>query len=344
MHNILTHLATAHSLTASAHNYSNSGPGLGAILAVLAVICIIFIAIAILILVSQWRIYKKAGRPGWASIVPFYNIVVWLEMVGEPLWWALLFFVPIVNLVLWVIITNRLAKSFGKGKWFTVGMLFLPFIFYPILAFGKATYTQIFEPTYGISELVKWALIAGVTFCFLEGMVFASGFSSGANSQYHELTIVSGDDGYATDGVYVYSNDTLVEGADPESFVDLGGGYAADNTNGYYEGDLIKGAGGSNLKIVLPSNSDQYSTNFVEDGQKVYYGTDAITGADPATFVDINSGYAKDATHIYNYGSVVTGADLSTFVVEDSPDSSKIYYDAKDKNNYYESGVVVSAK
>lgn len=102
---------------------------------------ILYLAILILLIASLWKIFKKAGKPGWASIIPIYNIIVWLEIVGKPWWWIfLIFFMPVVDIILLIIMIHLLSKSFGKSGWFTVGLLFLGIIFYPILAFGNAKY------------------------------------------------------------------------------------------------------------------------------------------------------------------------------------------------------------
>jgi hypothetical protein len=101
---------------------------------------IIYLAIIILMIVSQWKIYKKAGQPGWASIIPFYNLYILLKIVGKPGWWLILFFIPVVNFVIAIWLTNLLAKSFGKDVGYTLGLIFLPIFFYPILAFGDAKY------------------------------------------------------------------------------------------------------------------------------------------------------------------------------------------------------------
>ncbi len=100
-----------------------------------------FIAIAIIYIAAQWRVFQKAGKPGWAAIIPIYNVLILLEIIGKPWWWILLLlFVPIVNIVLAVWMVNLLSKSFGQGVGFTLGLLFLGFIFYPILAFGNYEY------------------------------------------------------------------------------------------------------------------------------------------------------------------------------------------------------------
>lgn len=101
---------------------------------------IIYIGIIILIIASQWKIFEKAGKPGWAAIVPIYNIVVLLEIVGKPTWWIILMLIPFVNIVVLIMVTHQLSLSFGKGAGFTVGLIFLGIIFYPVLAFGSAEY------------------------------------------------------------------------------------------------------------------------------------------------------------------------------------------------------------
>lgn len=105
----------------------------GVFLLVLGVIVIVGV-------VSLWKIYSKAGKPGWVVIIPIYNYLVLLEIVGRPWWWLILILIPCVNLVISIIVTIDLAKSFGKGTGFGLGLYFLPFIFYPILAFGSSNY------------------------------------------------------------------------------------------------------------------------------------------------------------------------------------------------------------
>ncbi|MCF8348149.1 MAG: DUF5684 domain-containing protein [Bacteroidales bacterium] len=89
---------------------------------------------------TYWRIFEKAGKPGWAALIPIYNTIILLEIVGKPWWWLLLFLIPGVNIIFAVWMTNLLSLSFGKGVGFTIGLLLLSFIFYPILAFSLAEY------------------------------------------------------------------------------------------------------------------------------------------------------------------------------------------------------------
>jgi len=101
---------------------------------------IIYLAIIVFIIVALWKVFVKAGKPGWACLIPIYNIFVLLQIIGKPIWWIILMLIPIVNIVIAIICSIRLAKVFGKGTGFGIGMLLLPFIFYPILGFGDAQY------------------------------------------------------------------------------------------------------------------------------------------------------------------------------------------------------------
>ena len=101
----------------------------------------IYGVILIVLIVANWKLFAKAGQPGWASIIPIYNLVILLQIVGRPTWWiAAILFCPPVGLVFSVIMMVDLAKSFGKGGGFAVGLILLGFIFFPILAFGSSQY------------------------------------------------------------------------------------------------------------------------------------------------------------------------------------------------------------
>jgi len=98
------------------------------------------IAVIALYAIAYWKIFTKAGQPGWASLIPFYNVYIILKIVGREGWWLILYFIPIVSFVIQIIVAIDLAKSFGKGAGFGIGLAFLPFIFGPILGFGDASY------------------------------------------------------------------------------------------------------------------------------------------------------------------------------------------------------------
>jgi len=119
-------------------NYdSSSAVAFGAILGVMLIPGII---IATIVIIAHWKIYTKAGKPGWAAIIPIYNIIVLLEIIGKPIWWVFLILIPCTAPIFAIWATNLLSKSFGQSEGFTVGLVLLPFIFYPILGFGNYKY------------------------------------------------------------------------------------------------------------------------------------------------------------------------------------------------------------
>ena len=98
------------------------------------------LAIIVLMVVSMWKVFVKAGKPGWGSIIPIYNWILLLEIAGKPMWWFILLFIPLVNLVILILVSIEVAKRFGKSDGFGVGLALLGIIFFPILAFGDAQY------------------------------------------------------------------------------------------------------------------------------------------------------------------------------------------------------------
>ena len=101
---------------------------------------IVWLAIAVLMIASMWKVFVKAGKPGWAAIIPIYNFVVLCEIAGKPAWWVVLLFVPFVNFVVIIILSIALAKKFGKGTGYGIGLALLGIVFYPMLGFGSAQY------------------------------------------------------------------------------------------------------------------------------------------------------------------------------------------------------------
>ena len=112
------------------------------------ILVIVYIAIIVVEVAALWKVFVKAGQPGWAAIIPIYNLYVLLKVIGRPAWWLLLFvigvIVPLVGWILLVVISIiiaiDLAKSFAKSSGFAVGLFFLNFIFVPILGFGESRY------------------------------------------------------------------------------------------------------------------------------------------------------------------------------------------------------------
>ena len=89
-----------------------------------------------LTLFGSWWLFEKAGKPGWANIVPIYNAICMAEIGKKPTWWVAMLFIPLVGIVYAIMLLNAMVQSFGKDSSYTIGMLFLPFIFYPMLGFG----------------------------------------------------------------------------------------------------------------------------------------------------------------------------------------------------------------
>jgi hypothetical protein len=107
----------------------------------LGLVPVLFIlALVVLGIAGNWRVFTKAGQPGWAAIVPIYNIYIFLKIAGRPGWWLLWFFIPLVDFIVGIIVMIDVAKAFGKGSGFGVGLALLGPIFFPILGFGDATY------------------------------------------------------------------------------------------------------------------------------------------------------------------------------------------------------------
>jgi hypothetical protein len=104
-------------------------------------LALIQLAIVILMLVALWKVFEKAGQPGWAAIIPIYNWYILLKVADKPGWWLILMFIPIANLVIAFITCLSVAEKFGKSAGFAVGLFFLGFIFFPILAFSDAQYS-----------------------------------------------------------------------------------------------------------------------------------------------------------------------------------------------------------
>ena len=102
---------------------------------------LIWLAVAVLMIVSGWKVFTKAGQPGWAVLIPIFNFYVLLKVAGKPGWWLILLLIPLVNVAIAILTILAVCERFGKGVGFAVGLILLPFIFYPILGFGSAQYS-----------------------------------------------------------------------------------------------------------------------------------------------------------------------------------------------------------
>lgn len=106
----------------------------------LMLIPLFWLAFVVFLVASIWKVFVKAGHPGWAAIIPIYNLYIMLQIAGRPAWWLILFLIPVVSLVVAVIVFIDLAKAFGRGTGFAIGLLLLGIVFWPILGFGSSTY------------------------------------------------------------------------------------------------------------------------------------------------------------------------------------------------------------
>lgn len=124
MHQFLSHCALAE----AGHKSSN------------VELAALYLLIAVLSLVGLAQTFAKAGQPRWAVLIPLYNVIVLLRIAQRPIWWLLLLFVPGVNVIVAVVISLDIARYFGKGAGFGLGLAVLGFVFYPVLGLGNATY------------------------------------------------------------------------------------------------------------------------------------------------------------------------------------------------------------
>lgn len=120
--------------------YTTTSVDTEALAAMLGVYSVIGLIFAVIMIVANWKIFTKAGKPGWAAIVPFYNLYTMFEIAGMNGWMFLLLLIPIVNIVMAVMLYLNLAKAFGKSGGFAVGLILLNPIFSLILAFGDVKY------------------------------------------------------------------------------------------------------------------------------------------------------------------------------------------------------------
>ena len=112
----------------------------GAVIGAMLVVWAIYFAVIIVMVVSMWKLFVKAGKPGWAALVPFYNTLVQLEIVGRPAWWlVIMLFVPFFGLWVGIVMLIDVAKSYGKSTGYGIFLAALPVIAFPMLAFSKNT-------------------------------------------------------------------------------------------------------------------------------------------------------------------------------------------------------------
>lgn len=112
------------------------------VIALLSTYMILILVIAVIMIIANWKVFTKAGKPGWASIIPLYNMYVMFEIAGMNGWMFLLTFIPIVNIIIQIMLYLNLAKKFGKSTGFAIGLILLNPIFLLMLAFGNTEYNK----------------------------------------------------------------------------------------------------------------------------------------------------------------------------------------------------------
>jgi hypothetical protein len=115
---------------------------------IFAGLSIAYLAFLVLTIAGMWKLFEKAGQKGWCAIIPILNIIVLLKVVHKELWWIILFIIPCVSIIAWIIVAFDLAKAYGKGVGYGLGLIILPFIFLPVLGFGDAPYALTPDPLF----------------------------------------------------------------------------------------------------------------------------------------------------------------------------------------------------
>ena len=135
------------------------GAAAAGVFAFLGIIWLFTIVLIVIVIAGMWKVFTKAGKPGWAAIIPIYNIYILLEIVGRPTWWLaflLLPFIPFIGglalIVVMFIIYWDTAKSFGKDVGYAIGLTLLSFVFWPMLGFGSAQYLGPMASGFGLPD------------------------------------------------------------------------------------------------------------------------------------------------------------------------------------------------
>ena len=103
-------------------------------------VLLVQLVFVVAVLAGLWKVFEKAGQPGWAAIVPFYNLFVLVQVAGKPGWWFVLVLIPVVNAIIMLLVCMSIAEKFGKGGGYGIGLWLLGFVFFPMLGFSDAQY------------------------------------------------------------------------------------------------------------------------------------------------------------------------------------------------------------
>ncbi len=131
------------------YEYSTNDPAVVA--AIMVPMYLVMLVIAVIMIIALWKIFTKAGEPGWAAIVPFYNAYTEFKIAGLNPWMFLLMFIPFVNIVAAIWVAIKIGERFGKSLgWSIVLLVLFPFIGFLILGFGKDPYLPPAAPAYAV--------------------------------------------------------------------------------------------------------------------------------------------------------------------------------------------------
>ena len=167
----------------------------GVVLAFVSVFLCVLLAVGILMIAAQWKLYKKAGEHGWAALIPFYNQYVLVKITWGNGWLFFLYLVPIGNFIFAIATNIKLARAFGKSGGYAVGLIFLSFIFLPMLAFGSTQYLGPDEKT--SRGVIIATAVTGVAYILLIVILTVTGAVAGLlQYQTGGSAYVDGDNGY----------------------------------------------------------------------------------------------------------------------------------------------------
>ena len=97
----------------------------------------------VLVIAGTWKTFVKADKPGWGAIIPFYNTYLMIKVAGRPGWWLILFFIPFVNIIMWLIVALGISENFGHGAGFGILLWFFAPIMFLVLGFGGSEYKPV---------------------------------------------------------------------------------------------------------------------------------------------------------------------------------------------------------
>lgn len=101
-----------------------------------------FVGLAVFEIAALWILFRKGGQPGWGTLIPIFNLYLWLQMANRPAWWLILYIIPLVNVVIAIIVHLDVARAFGKSTAYGILFILFGFVVTPILAFGESRYTK----------------------------------------------------------------------------------------------------------------------------------------------------------------------------------------------------------